>query len=531
MRVLFVLFCIKILELSRFNLTNQDVSRSFYNLLSLVLLTTYLCFALFSRSTLSFEKKLELGFQKRAKGWIHLLDAGVLVGVMGFAYKSVGILYTHPVRWLTGDMLPMLRAAGENFLSGTNPFIQTYLFSEVPYTYLPMTLVYYLPSVWAKFDVRFISLLFFCALVLLIYHYYRKNGFAITGFLVAVIFLTSGLFSFLLISIHTFPYLFVLAGFLYALSEDKQEIMFFLLALAVASRRAFWPFLPFVFIYLFKERMLNLRNLGSFICGFFVGILPFLLHPYPFFNQTINNMNRQAQEYHKIKESYAVVHSLGFSHYLSGYRLETLLAALVVVGILVVLALKYLKKSNLWLFLSGILLLMTSIQSQTRAQEYYFLPLLVIVLFIPLETLTAPKLKLHFRAVFAGSLICVLALALTYPLRSVNAFEINPIRGHRMVLSQGLTYRGFAEVGLGMNIFDRKDLDLSFLITRLDHSVEKPSRLTIRINDKLCVSECFTAQKIQLHLEKDKLDAYLNVGGNDLEIELLPHEPFSLKIR
>ena len=506
MRVLFVLICIKILELSRFNLTNQDVSRSFYNLLSLALLTTYLCFALFSRSALSFEKKLELDFQKRAKGWIHLLDAGVLVGVIGFAYKSVGILYTNPVRWLTGDMLPMLRAAGENFLSGTNPFIQTYLFSEVPYTYLPMTLIYYLPSVWAKFDVRFMALLFFIALVLLIYQYYRKKGFVLTGFFVVVIFLISGLFSFLLISIHTFPYLFILAGFLYALSEDKQEILFFALALAMTSRRAFWPFVPFIFIFLCKQRMLNLRNLGSFGCGLFIGIVPFLLHPYPFFAQIIKNMDRQAQEYLKIKESYAVMHSLGLAHYLSGYRLETLLAAVVVIGVLLVLAIKYLNKANLWLFLSATLLLMTSIQSQTRAQEYYFLPLLVIVLFIPLETLNALKPKLPFPAVSAGILLCVLVLALTYPRPSVNALVISPIRGHRMVPSQGLTYRGFAEIGVGMNIFERKDGELTLVISRLDYSTDQPSRINIRMNEKLCISEYFTARKIELTLEKDKLN-------------------------
>jgi len=288
---------------------------------------------------------------------------------------------------------------------------------------------------------------------------------------------------------------------------------------------------PFVFIFLSKQRMLNLRNLGSFCCGLFIGILPFLLYPYPFFAQIIKNMDRQAQTYLKIKESYAVKHSLGLAHYLSGYRLETLLAAFVVIGILLVLAIKYLNKANLWLFLSATLLLMTSIQSQTRAQEYYFLPLLVIVLFIPLETLNALKPKLPFPAVSAVILLWVLVLALTFPLRSANAHKINPIRGHRILPDQGITYRGFAEIGVGMNIFERKDGELTLVISRLDYIADQPSRINIRINEKLCFSEYFTARKIEVTLEKDKLSAYFYVGGNDLEIELLPHEPFSLKIR
>ncbi len=531
MRFLLVLILIKILELSRFNLTNYQIPRSFYDLLSGILLLAFLGYMFAFKHTDQIELKLESAFQEAIRGWIKVVDVIFLILVGFLLYKTAGILYAHPIRCATGDMLPIVRGAGEYLLSGENPFTKTYCPSGLNYMYAPMMLVYYLPAILAKIDVRFISLLCFTGICVLSYTFYRRRGRPLTGFLISLVLITSGLFPFLLMSVHTFPYLLVLSCFMIAASKENDGMLFFLLALAMTSRRTFWLFIPLLLIYFVKERKIKLPNLGYFALGALLGLSPLLLFSNTYIQSFFKNLSRQSQSFFAEKGSNPVVHSLGLSHYLSGYRLETAVLFLLIFSLLFILAIKFINKKNLWIFFSLALLSLTFIQVQTRAQEYYFMPLLMIILFAPMHIPDLPVRKKHLNYLMSAAVLLAACLSIGYPFISGNKLIVEPIRGHKRVNTSGfIISRGFLEVSLGTSYKYLQNKGLTLIIRRNDYHENQPVQVEISINGKLCFSENIQTRILRLKLGNEAFGKYIYMGGNDLEIELLPHETFAAKI-
>lgn len=533
MRILIVLALVKILELSRFNLSNHQVSRSFYDLLSFALLTAFFLYLFLSRYTADYEQKIEKIIQQTAKKWIFLLDMVVLGLILVFVYKSAGILYAHPVRCMTADMLPMIRGAGELLLSGESPFHKIFCPWDIGYVYPPMMMVYYLPAVLARIDIRFLSLLCLVGLLLFSYYYYRKKGFPLTGFLIAVIIITSGLFPLMMLSIHTFPYLLVLALLFYSLSEGNWRTFFFSFAVAIASQKFFWVYIPFIIIYLIKQRKINLPNLSFFGLGALIGCFPLLLFPHPFLLTYFEHLKYQSQYMLKQIGTYQIIHSLGFSHYLFDHSLFVSIISVIFFIVLFFLAVKFIKKSNLWIFLSFVTLFMIYFQTHTRAQEYYFLPLLVIIFFSPLKNLELGISKKRF--VIMSFLIPVFAVVISvgYPSISGKEVIVNPIRGHqnRDITPAGyLTSMGYMEISLGGNFRYKDNKKLEILIRRHKYIEDKPVEIHISVNEKPCFSRIYNSRKIHIVLDEASLKKYFYVGANDMEIELLEHEVFSAKL-
>lgn len=531
MRILLVLILVKILELSRNNLTNFNITRSFYDRLSLLLILTFFLYVLLSKYTLPFEKKIESYIQRVASKRIVLLDVVLLVLVSIAAYKAVGMLYTHPIRCMTADMLPMIRGAGEYFLSGENPFNKTFCPWNISFYYLPMMMVYYLPSLLAKIDIRFISVLCFALLILLLYYYSHKKGSPLMGFLISIILISSGLFPFLMLSIHTLPYLLVFSCFFIALSEENNKALFFTFAILLMSQKFFWLYVPFILIFLIKKQKINLSNIKAFAGGILLGIFPLLLFPNAVFVTYIDHLKRQSQHISSLKGTYQLVHSLGFAHYLSDHRLLSAVISLSFFSLLFILALKFIKKSNLWFFLSIVTLIMTYIQSQTRAQEYYFIPLLVMILFSPINFGNAhiPKCNLALSALLLA--VFVICISLYYPFVSGHELVVNPLRGHKIEASSGYNiYKGYAELSLGGNFWLQKDRSLELVIRNHDYRENEPAQAKITINGKQYFYGNFDSRKIQLSMDRTSMREYFYIGANDVEIDLLKQTNFSIRI-
>jgi hypothetical protein len=531
MRILIILALVKILELSRYNLTNHQISRSFYNLLSLFLILAFFLYLFLTKYTAQYEKNIESAFMHVTKRCSLFLDILVLALVGFSVYRIGGFLYTHPIRCMTGDMLPMIRGAGEYFLSGENPFNKSFC-GYIPYVYLPMMLMFYLPAILARIDIRFISLLCFATIIFLSYYYHRNRGFPLTGFFITIIIISSGLFPFLMLSVHTFPYLLILSCFLFALSEENDGILFFSLAMGLTLRKFFWFYVPFILVYIIKQRKINLSNLRFFGIGALIGMVPLLLFPHEVFITYFEHLKHQSGAILGLEKSYQMVHSLGFAYYLYDYRVVTYIISLIVLGLLFVLALKFLKKSNLWLFLSLITLVMIFIQIFTRAQEYYFFPLLVIIIFSPISHLyvTPPRKQLIYSTLTI--FVFVICTAIGYPFVSGKELIINPMRGHQVMSPFGYnTYKGYLEVSIGGNFLWPGSDKLALLIKRPDYRETGPGHIKISINDKLYFSGNFHSQKIKLMIDRVSLRKYFYIGANDLEIDLLRAENFSVRIQ
>ena len=212
MQALVAFLLIWILELSRSNLNANFETRAFYNVLSLSILVLIAVSLLLqnNRKLVSLENRIESLFSHKFGWGIYILDGLVVAIALLFSVKSALLIYSHPIYCQSADMLPMVRQAGEIFLAGGNPFQATYCPWGLPFTYLPMLLTSYLPVIALKIDIRFLSLLSFVLLVLLIYNYHKRKGHPLRAFLLAVVFFSSGLFPFFLLSVQTFPFLLLL---------------------------------------------------------------------------------------------------------------------------------------------------------------------------------------------------------------------------------------------------------------------------------------------------------------------------------
>jgi len=506
------------------------VKRSFYDLLSITLILVFFIYFLLykSKKINLFEEKIEKTLAKFGNKWFVFLDILVIVLVVFYTFKISNLLYTYPIRCQTADMLPVIRGAAEYFLSLENPFTKTFCPWNCPYPYLPLMMIYYLPAVLLKLDGRFLSYFFFLFVVIFIYYYHKKKGFHLSGFLIFLIIITSWLFHFYLISVHTFPYLFILSIALFSLFNKKDRLFFFSSALALATRRAFWPFFPIFLIYFLKKRKINFSHIKFFALGLFLGFFPAFLYPKSFVMNQINVFERLSNV---LKKTFFWEHSLGFSYYLYDYQEVSIILQVCLLILTYFFAIKYLKFNNFWLFSFFITISCLCFFGITRPEEYYFLPLVIILALSPLETLDKKFYKK--KIVIACLLIPFLAFSSMpfYPLLSGKRSIINPIRGKISISQSGnIISNGYLEFSIGGNVRFKKDKKIILLFRRIDYEKDKAVRVLININEKKFLNEVYDRRKIKIVIEADNLNKYFIIGSNYFEIELDKPEHFALKI-
>jgi len=530
LRVLIVLLIVKILEFSRFNMNNFSVKRSFYDSLSLSLLFAFIIYVILSgnKKIAIYIEKIETVLARLGSKYVVLLDILVVIFLIFYTLKISNILYTYPIRCTMADMLPIIRGAGESFLSLDSPFIGTFCAWNNYFTYFPMMMIYYLPGILLKFDIRFLSYLYFLFVLIIIYYYHRKKGFYLTGFLIFFILLSSKLFHFFLISVHTFPFLFMLSLILFFLLEKNDSMSFFSYALALATRKVFWLFSPLFLIYFIKHRKINLQNGKFFILGLLMGFSPAFLYPKSF---VMNKIVHFPVFVSHLKDNLFLNHSLGLSYYLSDSKEISTIIQFSLLILIYIFAIKYLNIKNLWLFLSIASIVSIYFASYVRPEEYYFLPLIIILCLSPLKSLKNKirKTKISIPALFVFT--CVFLIMLSFPLISGRNQIINIIRGGTSdSQSRHISSKGYLEFSIGRNFVFKKDKKLILLLRRKDYKVNEPVQVKLNINEKKYMNKIFSDRRIRIIIDPHQLNKYFFSGSNYLEISLEKPENFFLRI-
>ena len=530
MQVVCVFLLVKILELSRFNINTVFKNRLFYNLLSLaVILVIGACFYLRkNHKWIAGEERMEALFSRKAAKGVFVLDGLVIISSLGFSVKIAGLLYSTPLYCQSSDMLPMLRQAGEIFLSGGNPFLASYCPWNLPFTYLPMMLISYLPGVLLRVDIRFISFFSFLIVLILIYTHHKRRGRPVTGFLLFLILITSGLFPLFLLSIQTFPFLLLFFIVITSLMEGKERLFFFSLALTLATRRIFWLLTPILIVHYMKKKSIRPVHILYFISGLILGYAPALLYPRAFLSSQVKVFQHFS---HMLKSGLYLENSLGMAHYLYDYRVLTITLQILLIAGLYLLALRFIKNDNMGLFLALTVLAFLYCMRQARPEEYYFLPLVIILSILPYETILSTKSRRGIGKLPLLVSLGAFLVLLVFPYLSSSPYSISPIRQDVALTDLGFeSSNGYLEISLGGNFILGNNQGLQLSLRRKDFEINREAHLRVRINEKECFSRIFTSRKILLDLDMNTLKKFCCTGSNYLEVEINPSEAFSLKI-
>lgn len=111
-----------------------------------------------------------------------------LFAVILLAYIGVYLLsiWSFPNSVQRSDMLPLLSEAGKALLKGNNPYqLYTFPTEQVFLTYLPGTLLAFIPAVLLHIDLRFLNIVYVVTLAVLIYRstiiQYRREAALVIG--------------------------------------------------------------------------------------------------------------------------------------------------------------------------------------------------------------------------------------------------------------------------------------------------------------------------------------------------------------
>jgi len=530
MRAVIIFAVVKIMEVSRFNLNNPSMTRTAYDLLSLALLAA-ICAGPFLERIARFdavEAKVEAFVRSRRS--LRLLLLLALAGFLLYeTWRYADVLYAYPVRCLQGDMLINIRGAAESMAALSSPFDKTFCPWNVPFAYFPMMMLYYLPAVLLRFDLRLVSYLFFLLTLGLIYRYHRDRGRPLGGALIVLILVSSELFRFHMISVQDFPFLFVVALAVYGFAEKRDVPLFLGSALALATRQVFVLLVPFLAIAVWKYRRPNFRRLAVFGAGLVVGFLPAILYPGSF----VGNLFRMLSYYRGTqKPSHLLTHSLGLSYYFVEKKLAALVLCVVVFAALYALALRFLRERSLCLFLGLGLAAFLYLESYaTRPEEYYFLPLFAVLALAPLRSYQAETPGGPARTIWPLTVAGCLGLLLTFPVLSPRGMEPRRLRGEPLPADPGcLQASGWIEFSLPAVWPGRAEGPLTLVLRRVGPETDVPAKAILRVNDRDALRSDFVGRELRLDLDRDFQREYLIWGANAFDVRLEKSQPFRLKV-
>jgi hypothetical protein len=199
-------------------------------------------------------------------------------------------------------------------------------------------------------------------------------------------------------------------------------------------------------------------------------------------------------------------------------------------GLIIVLAMKYLNKRNLWVFMFLTAVFFLYCQTFSRPQEYYFLPLVIILMFAPLEDLKVQYKKKNRLFLGVPVMVCLVLIFLCFPRLSGTILHIHPLKGGKSLASPGeVQSDGYLELSVGGNL--RSIKALTFSIRRLDTFDNEPVRVTMTVNEKTYLNDVFQSRKIDIPIDPISQKKYFFRGGNSVRISLDRREKFRLSIR
>ncbi len=254
---------------------------------------------------------------------LHVLPArrrndAALLGAVLLSYAAVTCLSiaSFPLAVQRSDMLPLLAAAGRSLLDGTNPYhLYTFPSETVFLSYLPGTLLAYLPAVLLHVDLRCINLLCGLALAVLLYRAASPaHRFQVTA-LIAVWLLSP----YLLYrhEIYTAPHWLALTASLLLLARRRLFASAVCFGISIALSQFSWVLFPFYLLYLVQRhgRTPATRSAAVALLTAAIIVVPFLLRaPHAFLFGVLSHWQHQAVSARPINLSYWLAAAVGASH-------------------------------------------------------------------------------------------------------------------------------------------------------------------------------------------------------------------------
>ena len=199
--------------------------------------------------------------------------------------------------------------------------------------------------------------------------------------------------------------------------------------------------------------------------------------------------------------------------------------------LLFVLAVVYLKRENLWLFMSLTLISFLYFMTYSRSEEYYFLPLIVILAVVPLESMGQKFERINFGLVMPLTTLIILLIFLFYPLLLGKGITVYPLRGNLSAPQErALSSNGYIEVSVAGGFKFSRDKKITLFLRRRDFDENKPVDVKIGINDTNIYKKSFLKRNIKIVLDEQLLKKHLYTGSNLLAIAMEAPEYFTLRM-
>jgi uncharacterized membrane protein len=190
-----------------------------------------------------------VGFWRKWKSGDYLIWAVIA------AYVAIYLLsiWSFPNSVQRSDMLPLLSEAGKVLLSGHDPYrLYTFPTETVVLTYLPGTLLAFIPAVLVHIDLRFLNIIYVVVLAVLIYRasalQYRREVAALIG-----LFLLSPYVQYRH-EIYTQPHWLSIVACLLLAQRGKFSWAAAIFGVSIGLSQFSWILFPFFLLFIFQRR-------------------------------------------------------------------------------------------------------------------------------------------------------------------------------------------------------------------------------------------------------------------------------------
>ena len=230
----------------------------------------------------------------------------LLTTVSAYAAISALSFWSFPIAVDRSDMLPLLAQAGRELLSGADPYrLYSFPHETVFLTYLPGTLLSYLPAVFLHIDLRSINLVCTAALAALLAWSAKPAKRAQAAALVGLWLLSP----YLLYrhEIYTAPHWLVTVAALLLVGRRRVSAGALLFGVSVALSQFSWVLLPFLLLFLWQRfgSLTALRSACLVALPALALPLPFVLpSPHAFFFGVLGHWQHQAVSARPVNLSY-----------------------------------------------------------------------------------------------------------------------------------------------------------------------------------------------------------------------------------
>ena len=522
-----------VLQRSRFLITNWMISRTTYDVLSVLFVLLLLAGVFLSKNLRTAkwwqaaEKTFSQAFSKKSLRII--IWTVFVVSTISISTSMTSGIYESPIKCISSDMLPLIRQANRLLLKGRSPFAARYCPSQIPCTYLPAQITAYMPAVLFQLDLRFFSMLYLLGMLLILFRHLYESNQKLAAFMLYGFLLTSSLLRFFVLQIQLFPYLFLIALFLYHTVRRNFGWAALCCGLLLAFRQTFWFSFPIVLLLYWKEKPVTWkRDIVLGLGGLILGAAPAIF----FLPSFISNWSAVWEHFQTLlKKNLFLLHSLGLGYYLFDYKKMAQIGFAVVLLIIFIAAARYLKLSNCVIFFALIETVFFFTSRLTRPEEYYALTIVVAMGFfsLPDKIKSASSLKAWPLAAIVITGVSLVFLLFPYMASKPRFFPAD----EKTIASGPFKFQAnsYCELAVMVGAKDKwlGERNLRFSIRTQPKELQKNLAVYVALNDEVLWQQRLDSARTDIVLH-DVLRR-LHIGSNVLTIDMIDAIPYTVSFQ